>query len=334
MENYWNQLRHGETATNSETSFQSNLAMKWGTMCEKSTMATYISKVLSRTYPKSKASETGVHIMNDENGIPWLASSPDGLVKIGTITDSLGVVEIKCPFMGGKPVPYRNVCVNHIPQVVLELYCTNTKWCHYVVWTPVGYSIYLVERDDEYIADLLNYLQRLWNSVNESEGIMPNWQADALNLKKRAECISKKSRKLSSGNSSRDDGILEHDFMNLFWSIQTPKKNTKHLITPRKCGGCKVDEWKCKLHPCEMRLKKIKNKNVSVAKPQSFYQSYTCGSGGLGNSCHQYTVLEFLYHPVRHQIQIPSNSGKGMCVLEECFKFTRKQSKIMEAAPT
>ena len=38
---------------------------------------------------------------------------------------------------------------------------------------------------------------------------MPNWQTDALNLKKRAECISKKCRKLSSGNSLRDDGIMD-----------------------------------------------------------------------------------------------------------------------------
>ena len=163
--------------------------------------------------------------MNDENEIPWLASSPDGLVQIGTVTDGLGVVEIKCPFMGGKPVPYRNVCVNHIPQVMLEMHCTNTKWCHYVVWTPVGYSIYLVERDDEYIADLLSYLKQFWNSANEREGIMPNWQADALNLKKRAECISKKCRELSSGNSLRDDGILEHEFINLFWNTQMEKKN-------------------------------------------------------------------------------------------------------------
>ena len=96
MQNYWNQLRQGEKATNSETSFQNNLAMTWGTMCEKSAMATYISKFLSRTYPKSKVSETGVHIVNDENGILWLASSPDGLAQTGKITDGLGVVEIKC----------------------------------------------------------------------------------------------------------------------------------------------------------------------------------------------------------------------------------------------
>ena len=39
MQNYWNQLRQRENATDSETSLQNNLAMKWGTMCEKSAMA-------------------------------------------------------------------------------------------------------------------------------------------------------------------------------------------------------------------------------------------------------------------------------------------------------
>ena len=35
MEKYWNELRQGENTTNSESSSQNNLAMKWGTMCEK-----------------------------------------------------------------------------------------------------------------------------------------------------------------------------------------------------------------------------------------------------------------------------------------------------------
>jgi len=43
MEKSWNQLRHGERATNSETSSQNNLAMTWGNMCAKSAMATNIS---------------------------------------------------------------------------------------------------------------------------------------------------------------------------------------------------------------------------------------------------------------------------------------------------
>lgn len=68
--------------------------MKWGSMCQKSAMVTYIFKFLSRKYPKSKVSETGVHIINDENGIPWLASSPDGLVDTESITDGQGVLEL------------------------------------------------------------------------------------------------------------------------------------------------------------------------------------------------------------------------------------------------
>lgn len=42
---------------------------------------------------------------------------------------------------------------------MFEMYCINIKWCYYVVWILVGYSIYFVERDDEYIVDLLSYLK-------------------------------------------------------------------------------------------------------------------------------------------------------------------------------
>ncbi|KAJ7328624.1 hypothetical protein OS493_023893 [Desmophyllum pertusum] len=215
---------------------------------------------------------------------------------------------------------------------MLEMYCTNTNWCHYVVWTPVGYNIYLVKRDDEYIADLLSYLKQFWDSANDREGTMPHWQADALDLKKRAEEISRNCQKLSSGNSVRDDGILEHKFIDLFWNCQD---ETKHYTkpTPRKCGGCKVEEWKCKLNPCEIRLERLKRKNVLVTKPLIYYQSYSWGSGGSGghrNSYHQDTILEFLYHPFRRQIKVTPNSGKGMCVLEQCFKL-REDGNFLES---
>ena len=69
--------------------------------------------------------------------------------------------------MGGKPVPYKSVCVNHIPQIMLEMYCTTTQQCHYVVWTPVGTKVFLVERDDSYIELLLNYLYKFWNLASD-----------------------------------------------------------------------------------------------------------------------------------------------------------------------
>lgn len=151
MEGYWNQLRqeNGHTVKISvnpeQTSKHEVLAMKWGTMCEDSAMVTHLFQFLLKRYPCSKVSETGVHIVQNGNGVAWLASSPYGLVNIEI--HGLGVVEIKCPFMGGKPVPYRNVCVNQVPQIMLEMYATKTQWCHYVVWTPVGYVTYLVKRD-------------------------------------------------------------------------------------------------------------------------------------------------------------------------------------------
>ena len=326
MESFWSSFKQvKEARNNSEISSKYQLSMKWGSMCENSGLATYISKFLSKKYPESKVSETGVHIIKDDNGIPWLASSPDGLVDIGTETNSQGVVEVKCPFMGRKPFPYRNVCVYHIPHIMLEMYCMNTRWCHYVVWTPVGYHIYLVKRDDKYIANLLNYLKAFWNSAIEDDGTIPPWQADAFNLKKRAEEISKNCQKLSSGHPVRDDNILEHEFLDLFWNHEKKAEKTKtdfKSVAVRRCRDCKEEEeWKCKLNPCEVSLKRFKNKMNIVDIEKRVYQSYTWGSGGLGNSCHQDTILEFLYHPFRRQIQLDSDSGKGMSVLEDCFKL-------------
>ena len=58
------------------------------------------------------------------------------------------ITEIKCPFMGenhGKPMDDKNVCINHISQIMLEMLCSSTQECHYVVW----------KRGDSYIELLL-----------------------------------------------------------------------------------------------------------------------------------------------------------------------------------
>ena len=227
MDSYWNHLAQqydSKETTHSDTNFKNKLAMEWGSMCEDSAMMTYISQYLSKTHPKSKVSETAVYITNDDQGYSWLASSPDGLVKIKT-TGSLGVIEIKCPFMGGKPIPYRNVCVYHIPQIMLEMYTTNTRWCHYVVWTPVGYTVHLVKRDDQYITDLLAYLKQFWDSAHNGNCPIPPWQKDALDLKIRAKEICNNCAKLSSGNSVREKRLLDTKSINQFWDIQKDHKS-------------------------------------------------------------------------------------------------------------
>ena len=79
--------------------------------------------------------------------------------------------------MGGKPVPYKNVKWNHIPQIMLKMLCTSTQEYHHGVWTPVGSKVVLAERDDKYMQFLLNYLYKFWNLACDE--IQPPWHHDA-----------------------------------------------------------------------------------------------------------------------------------------------------------
>lgn len=187
MIDYWNDLSndlHGMPKQANET----NLAMLWGSINEDSALVPYLKSFLTKSKDDYIVRETGIWFLNDENNQSWLGSSPDGIIEENGKRKT--VLEIKCPFMGGKPVPYKNVSVNHIPQIMLEMFCTSTQQCHYVVWTPVGTKVFLVERDDSYIELLLNYLYRFWNLASvETE---PAWHEDVFGLKQKSKEIAKK----------------------------------------------------------------------------------------------------------------------------------------------
>ena len=82
-------------------------------------------------------------------------------------------MEIKCPFMGGNPFPYRKVPLLYVPQCQLEMYATNTKTCHFVCWTPRRTYIYLVKRNDKFIQELLAHLKSFWSQALAGE--IPTW---------------------------------------------------------------------------------------------------------------------------------------------------------------
>ena len=200
--------------------------------------------------------------------------------------------------MGGKPVPYKNVCVNHIPQIMLEMFCTSTQECHYVVWTPVGTKVFLVERDDSYIELLLNYLYKFWNLACDE--IQPPWHEDVFGLKQKSKEIATKSPCLSFiPNSLITPNVLSHSDLKNFETIDKP---VKQKCVSRKCQGCKDEEWLCKLNPCEVRKKRI---NKSQGAQQLSYQSYKYGSNGIHNSCHQDTFLEMTYHGFQMSLYFP-----------------------------
>ena len=143
MVNYAGELRSNNVNTN-----EINDAMRWGSMCEEHAIATYIKHM-----PCKKFLKTGLWLSQDQKGISWLGVSPDGIV------DQETVIEIKCPYMGGNPFPYRKVPYLYIPQCQLEMYVTNTTKCHFVCWTPRRTFVYLIQRDDQFIEGLLIQLK-------------------------------------------------------------------------------------------------------------------------------------------------------------------------------
>lgn len=176
------------------------------------------------------------------------------------------MIEIKCPFRGGKPVPYRQVCINHIPQVMLEMLCTSTNPCHYIVWTPVGTKVFFIERDerdDDYLDMLLSYLYQFWTLA--SDGTEPEWHADVFGLNYKSKEISNKSPCIYMTSTSLTvPQVLSHKDRYLFLNIN--KTSTTQVKQPRRCKGCKEEEWRCKLNPCEVRQNKVPS--------SAAYQSY------------------------------------------------------------
>ena len=82
-------------------SSESNLATLWGSINEDSALVTYLNKFFTQNKGGAVVKETGLWFLKDDKNQNWLGSSPDAILKT--------IIEIKCPFMGGKPVYYKNV---------------------------------------------------------------------------------------------------------------------------------------------------------------------------------------------------------------------------------
>lgn len=272
MIDYSQEIKSGQVTSNI------NDAMRWGSMCEDHAIATYIQHM-----PCRKFERTGLWITTDEKGSSWLAVSPDGIVDTDT------VIEIKCPYMGGNPFPYRKVPVLYVPQCQLEMYATNTDKCHFVCWTPRKTVVYLIKRDQQFLQELLCQLKFFWNEANE--GKIPGSHINLDNLKKRAQQISDQSAIIKTLPSCRKENAMQDSDFDQFW------KKTEAAPT-QKCNGCGKLKVICNINPCEQNLHLRRRKNATL----NTFQSYTYASGQVANSCHTDTFLEAIYHPFTRQI--------------------------------
>ena len=199
---YAKQLRPANDSTKETETTLINEAMRWGSMWEDHAVATYINGM-----PCKKFEKTGLWVTRDRNGAAWLGVSPDGIV------DSDTVVEIKCPYMGGNPLPYRKVLVLYVPQYQLEMHSINTEKCHFVCGTPRKTVIFLVKRDEQFIQDLLIQLKGFWSEAQA--GKMPTWNTHLDHLRAQAQ-----STILTTLASCRSENAMEHKDFDMFWNFQ------------------------------------------------------------------------------------------------------------------
>ena len=134
-----------ERLTGLPTDSYTSAEMQWGIDHEAEARAVY------EAVNDVEVIETGFKQHNNLDA----GASPDGLVG----TD--GLIEIKCPnsISHIKTIIDGTAPKKYIPQMMMQMWITNRKWCDFVSYDPRldpknAYFCVRVERDDEYIANL------------------------------------------------------------------------------------------------------------------------------------------------------------------------------------
>ena len=161
-----------------------DVAMAWGGVQE----ATAVLAIINE-FPNGRVQEVGCSLLEsspdripkewgiDIGDLPLIGASPDGMLFRADGTKE--VVEIKnvCPIVdaprqgnrrgkgfdiGSNKTPPVQVPASHMPQIQMEMFCTDTLINNYVVVSAFhGVHMFRVERSDQYIRLMLELLRNL-----------------------------------------------------------------------------------------------------------------------------------------------------------------------------
>ncbi|CAC5390637.1 unnamed protein product [Mytilus coruscus] len=113
--------------------------------------------------------------INVSKSHPFIAAFPDGIIN-----DT--VVEVKCPFVANdkmispKTIPFLlyndgklmlNESHNYYYQVQGQMFCTNLKNCHFVVFTLQEVQYIHIKRDDIFIQNMVEKLEDFIKLISE-----------------------------------------------------------------------------------------------------------------------------------------------------------------------
>ena len=143
-------------------------SLHWGKQHEEEARQCYIQHL--EKLETVRVTTSGLIVDIDK---PCLGCSPDGIVEIGD--DNKGLLEIKCPFRAAKEgmTPIEAAfslkgfsCSTNFGKISLkrshdyyyqvqgQMAILKVPWCGFFVWTPKGYSIERISRDDSFWEDV------------------------------------------------------------------------------------------------------------------------------------------------------------------------------------
>lgn len=110
--------------------FKGNIATRHGVKYEDSVREKFDEIMGTTTKEYGLIIHADIH--GPENGLPWLAASPDGMTECGSL------VEIKCPYR--RQIVPGEVPHHYMPQIQAQLEVLDLELCYFVEWQPAHLS--------------------------------------------------------------------------------------------------------------------------------------------------------------------------------------------------
>lgn len=170
----------------------STVVTQWGLQHEEEAIAAYVDFLKRNGQHVIEITASGLVVDPDDY---CLACSPDGLVRLPGMPDSLGILEIKCPHTLAKDAispleaskTIKTFCckVSLNDEVQLKrshdywyqvqgiLAITRPSWCHFVIWSPAGISVEKIAFDSAFEEETKANLIRFYNSAVLHKLVLP-----------------------------------------------------------------------------------------------------------------------------------------------------------------
>ena len=172
------------------STFRGNVATQWGHDQESQTKQAYLQHKKT-TSPGISVKESGLVIHPKHQ---WLAASPDGLVHDPSSVDQNGLVEYKNPYSVRtmtllEATTEKSFCLvykndrlqlkrthAYFYQVQAAMFCTETKWCDFVVRTTKDVHIERITFDSQFWKQAVSRIQSFYYTAVLPELASPRLQ--------------------------------------------------------------------------------------------------------------------------------------------------------------